>query len=76
MRSADSDDGVLNRRTSLIFGSFHSLLNGGNCFVQFHDHAFARASRLSHPVAAIAQAAVGDLHHQGTRLRASYINCR
>jgi len=72
----DTDDGMLNRRTGFVLGGFNRLLNGGDCFVEFYDHAFARAPRFGHTVATIAQAAVGDLHHQCARLGASYIDSR
>ena len=76
VRSANAHNGVLHRGAGLILGRLHRLLNSRDGFIQIDDHALARPARLRHSVAAIAQAALRDLHHEGTRLRAAHINRR
>ena len=74
VRSADADDGVLDRRSGNVFGGFDRLLNRGDGLVEFDDDALARAARFGDAVAAIAQAGVGELRHQRARLGAAYID--
>jgi hypothetical protein len=74
--SANADDGVLDRRTRNVFRGFDRLLNRGNSFIEFNDHALARASGFGLAVAAIAEAAIGQFRHQRASLGAAYIDRR
>jgi hypothetical protein len=67
--------GVLDRRSGNIFGGFDRFLNGLHRFVEFNDDALARTARLGDAVAAIAQAAVGQLRHQRAGLGAAHVDC-
>ena len=72
--SADADDGLFHGSARDVFRGFDGFLNRRYRFVEFHDHAFARAARFSHSVPAIAQTAFGELRHQRASLRAAYVN--
>jgi hypothetical protein len=76
VHSADSDNGVLDRSASDVFCGLDCLLNGRHRFVEFHDHALARAAGFSDAMSAITQAGVGELRHKRASLGAAYINCR
>src|SRR6478752_891268 len=76
IRSAYSDDGVLDRRSRNIFRRFDRFLNRGNGFIQLDDHAFARTARVGDSMPPVAQAELGHLCYQRARLGAAYINRR
>src|SRR4029077_3858834 len=76
VRSADSDDSVLDRGAGDIFSGLDRLLNRRHGFVEFHDHALARPAAFTDAVSAITQAGVGELRHERASLGAAYINCR
>ena len=44
MRSGNSDECVLDRNASHVFGPLDRFLNAADCLVEFGDHTFAEAA--------------------------------